>query len=72
MLLPEWKEKVQGEDLLTRFQVVDFMELMEHAQLIQGLDVDLTIRTLDHIKINESGVVVTVFMDGAEIEWRSV
>ena len=46
------------------------MELTEHAQHIQELDVDLMLQTLDYIKIYESGVVVTTFLDGTEIEYR--
>lgn len=68
-LRPKWKEKAQGEDLLARLRALDFMELTEHAQLIQELDVDLMLRTLDHVKVYESGVVVTVFLDGMEIEY---
>ena len=70
-LLPEWKEKAQGEDLLARLRALEFMELTEHAQPIQELDVDLMLRTLDHIKVYESGVVVTVFLDGMEIEYKA-
>ncbi len=70
-LLPEWKEKAQGEDLLARFRALEFMELTEHAQPIQELGVDLMLRTLDHIKVYESGVVVTVFLDGTEIEYKT-
>lgn len=71
-LLPEWKEKAQGEDLLGRLRAVDFMELTENAQPIQELDIDLMLRTLDHIKVYERGVVVTVFLDETEIEYKAV
>lgn len=67
-LLAEWKKKVQREDLLARFRVVDFMELMEHARSIQELDIALMIRMLDHVKVYENSVVVTAFLDGTEIE----
>lgn len=70
-LLPEWKEKAQCDDLLAKFRAVDFMELTKDAQPIQELDVNLMLRTLDHIKVYESGVVVTVFLDGTEIEYKS-
>lgn len=43
----------------------------ENAQPIQKLDIDLMLRTLDHIKVYESGVVVTVFLDGTEIEYMA-
>lgn len=35
------------------------------------MDIDLMLRTLDHIKVYESGVVVTVFLDGTEIEYMA-
>lgn len=38
---------------------------------IQELDIDLMLRTLDHIKVYESGVAVKVFLDGREIEYVS-
>lgn len=68
-VLPEWKKKAKGEDLLAKFRAVDFMELTEHAQPIQELDIDLMLGTLAHIQVYESGMVVTVFLDGTEIEY---
>lgn len=50
---------------------LDFMELTKHAQTIQELDINLMLRTLDHIKVYERGVVVTVFLDGTEIEYKA-
>nr|WP_288867938.1 recombinase family protein [uncultured Blautia sp.] len=71
MLLPEWEEKIQSEDLLTKFRVMDFMEITKDAQQIKELDIDLMLRTLDHIKVYESGTIVTVFLDGTEIEYNA-
>ena len=70
-LLLEWEGKAQGDDLLAKFRAVDFMELTEDAQSIQELDVGLMFRTLDYIKVYEIGVVVTVFPDGTEIQYKS-
>lgn len=42
------------------------------AQPIQELDADLMLRTLDYIKVYESGVVGTVFLDGTEIEYEAI
>lgn len=68
MLVPEWERKMQGEDLLARFRAMDFMEVTKDTQPIKGLDIDFMLRTVDHIKVYESGMVVTVFLDGTEIE----
>lgn len=61
--MPEWEEKIQGEDLLAKFQAMDYMEMTEKAQSIKELDIDLMLRTVDYIKVHESGVVMTVFLD---------
>ena len=37
----------------------------------ERLDVDLMLRTVDYIKVHEKGVVVTVFLEGTEIEWKN-
>lgn len=68
MLVPEWEEKMQGEDLLARFRAMDFMEITKDAEPIKELEIGLMLRTVDHIKVYEGGAVVTVFLDGTEIE----
>lgn len=72
MLMPEWERKMQGEDLLAKFRAKDFMEIAKDAQPIKELDIDMMLRTVDYIKVYESGLVVTVFQDGTEIEYGSV
>lgn len=68
MLVPEWEEKIQGKNLLERFRAMDFMEITKDAQPIKELDINLMLRTVDYIKVYESGMVVMVFQDGTEIE----
>lgn len=31
MLVPKWERKMQGDDLLAKFQAIDFMEVTEGA-----------------------------------------
>ena len=71
MLMPEWNEKMQGEDLLAKFRAMDFMEITKDAQSVKELNIDLMLRTVENIKVYESGMVVTVFLDGTEIEYQS-
>lgn len=70
MLMPEWERKMRDEDLLARFRAIDFMEITKDALPIKKLDIDSMLRTVDYIKVYENGLVVTVFLDGTEIEWR--
>lgn len=62
---------MQGEDLLVKFRAMDFMEITKAVDLIKELDIDLMLRTVDYIKVYESGVVVTVFLDGTGIEYNT-
>lgn len=71
MLVPEWEEKMQGDDLLAKFRAMDFMEITKDAQPLQEVDIDLMLRTVDYIKVYEDGMVVTVFLDGTEIEYKT-
>ena len=50
---------------------MDFMKITKEAQQIKKLDIDLMLRTVDYIKVYESGVVVIVFLDGTEIERKN-
>lgn len=72
ILVPEWERKMQGEDLLAKFRAMDFIEITKDAEPIKELDIDLMLRTVDYIKIYESGVVVTVFLDRTEIVNNSI
>ena len=71
MLVPEWEEKMQGDDLLAKFRAMDFMEITKNAQPLQAVDIDLMLRTVEYIKVCEEGMVVTVFLDGTEIEYKT-
>ena len=57
-------------DLLAKFRVMDFMEITKDAEPIKELNIDLMLRTVNYIKVYENGMVVTVFLDGTEIEWK--
>lgn len=48
-----------------------FIETVRGTGLIQKLDSDLMMKTLDHIKVFEDGALRVVFLDGTEIECRS-
>ena len=61
---------MKGDDLLARYRAKKFLEWTENAQPIEELDTDLMLRVLDHIKVYEEGMLVVVFQDGTEIEYR--
>lgn len=71
MLVPEWEEKMQGEDLLARLRAMVFMEITKEARSLKEVDIDLMLRTVECIRAYENGMVVTVFLDGTEIEYKT-
>jgi len=53
---------------LEQFRVVQFAGITEDAKHIKEIDTDFTLRTLDHIKVYETGRIIIRFMDGTEME----
>ena len=58
---------MQGDDFLAKFRAMDFMEVTKDVRTIKELDIDLMLRTVNHIRVHENGTVVTLFVDGTEI-----
>lgn len=69
--MSEWEEKIKTGNSLTKFRTLGFMEATKITQLVTMLDINLMLQTVDHIKVFECGVILTVFLDGTEIEWEN-
>lgn len=69
--IKKWGVQKQSENLLVRYRAIVFIELVTGAYLIEKLDTDLVLKTLDYIKVFEDGALRVVFLDGTEIECRS-
>ena len=69
--LEQWKQQMQGEDLLAGYRAEKFVEYTKDAKLLKEMDTDFMLKTLDHIKVFEDGTLLVVFLDGSEIECRS-
>ena len=69
--LEQWKQQMQGEDLLAGYRAEKFVEYTKDAKPLKEMDTDFMLKTLDHIKVFEDGTLVVVFLDGSEIECRS-
>ena len=68
--LEQWKQQMQGEDLLARYRAEKFVEYTKDAEPLKEMDTDFMLKTLDHIKVYEDGALLVVFLDGSEIECR--
>lgn len=69
-LAEKWKEQMQGEDLLGTYHAEKFAEYTDGAEPITEMDTDFMLKTLDHIKVFEDGMLRVVFLEGTEIECK--
>ena len=69
--LEQWKQQMQGEDLLVGYRAEKFVEYTKDAKPLKEMDTDFMLKTLDHIKVFEDGTLLVIFLDGSEIECRS-
>lgn len=65
-----WQKQIQGEDLLAGYRAEKFMEYTDGVEPLVEMDTNFMLKTLDHIKVFEDGVLVVVFLDGTEIECK--
>jgi DNA invertase Pin-like site-specific DNA recombinase len=64
----KWKQAAQGEDLLKAYKAKQFMGLIESTGMIEKIDNDFLLKTLENIKVYDKDVLIVRFLDGSEIE----
>lgn len=69
--IEKWKSQSQGDDLLLAYRAERFIALVQDVELIEAMETDFLLQTLDHIKIFEDGLLLVVFLDGTEIECKN-
>ena len=63
-----WERYAEFGNPLEQYRAVQFSDITENADHITDFDTDFMLKTLDHIKVYESGKLVVTFMDGTEME----
>jgi hypothetical protein len=69
--IEKWKSQSQGDDLLLAYRAKKFITLVQNVEPIEAMETDFMLKTLDHIKIFENGLLLVVFIDGTEIECKN-
>lgn len=67
---PRWETHGEFGSLLEQYRAVQFADIIENTKHITDFKTDFMLKTLDHIKVFESGKLVVTFMDGTEIECK--
>ena len=67
-LKKKWKTTAEFGNPLEQYRAVQFADMTEMAKHIKEIDMDFILRTLDHIKVYETGRIIIRFMDGTEME----
>lgn len=63
-----WERFAEFGNPLEQYRAVQFADITEGAEHIKDFDTDFMLKTLDHIKVFESGKLLVTFMDGTEME----
>ena len=69
--LEGWQLQRQSENLLASYRAEKFMEYTDREEQLTEMDTDFMLKTLNHIKVFEDGLLKVVFMDGTEIECKN-
>jgi len=67
-LKKKWGTTAEFGNPLEQYRAVQFADITEDAKHIKEIDTDFILRTLDHIKVFETGRIIIRFMDGTEME----
>ena len=67
-LKKKWETTAEFGNPLEQYRAVQFADMTEGAKHIKEIDTDFILRTLDHIKVYETGKIIIRFMDGTEME----
>lgn len=69
--IEKWKTQSQSDDLLFAYRAKRFIIFVQETELIEKMEIDFMLETLDHIKIFEDGLLLVVFLEGTEIECKN-
>jgi len=67
-LKKKWETTAEFGNPLEQYRAVQFADMTEGAKHIKEVDTEFILRTLDHIKVYETGSLIIRFMDGTEME----
>ena len=69
--MQRWQLQKQSGNLLEGYRIEKFIEYTEGVLTSVKMNTDFKLKTLDHIKVFEDGMLLVVFLDGTEIECKN-
>jgi DNA invertase Pin-like site-specific DNA recombinase len=69
-MLKKWELKAEFGKPLDQYRALQFSELIETEKKIKKISTDFILKTLDNIRIYDSGRLIVKFMEGTEIELK--
>lgn len=67
-LKKKWETTAEFGNPLEQYRAVQFADMTEGEKHVKEVDTEFILRTLDHIKVYETGSLIIRFMDGTEME----
>lgn len=69
--LGKWRERWGSDDLLVRYKIKQFIEIITDAEMINVFDEDLYLAFVEKITVHDGGRLIVSLLDGTEIECQS-
>ena len=66
--LNKWKEGLKSENVLVRYKVQQFIEILKEAEEIKEFDIDIYFKMIEKMIVFESNKVIVGLLDWTEVE----
>lgn len=66
--IEKWKEYLKSDDLLQRYKAMQFIRILNDAELIERFDIDLFFRIIEKMTVFEGKKVIVTLLDSTDVE----
>ncbi|WP_333888365.1 hypothetical protein [Clostridium sp.] len=66
--MEKWKGRLQTENVLVKYKINQFINIIENAEPIKDFDMDLFFRIVEKMTVFDGEKVIVALLDGTEIE----
>lgn len=66
--MERWKQHLKSENLLQKYKAKQFIEIINHAEIIEEFDIDLFLRIIEKMMVYEGQKIIVSLLDGTDVE----
>lgn len=66
--MERWKQNLKSENLLQKYKAKQFIEIINHAEIIEEFDIDLFFRIIEKMMVYEGQKIIVSLLYGTDVE----